>query len=125
MDDKNRLVDVRTGIPVRDHDHKIFKEKYAALAEKLDKRLPILADKAYPGLKEFNVVCPDKSNFKEKRCQVENLAKKRVKIEHFFARLKVFTILQNTHIHVTKKAHVAQWLCHFINATMQEAANSA
>lgn len=41
IDDKNRLVDVRTGIPVRDHDHKIFKEKYAALAEKLDKKLPI------------------------------------------------------------------------------------
>ncbi len=78
------------------------------LAEKLNKRLPILADKAYPGLKEFNAVCPDKSHFKEKRCQVENLAKKRVKIEHFFARLKVFKILQNAHIHVAKKAHMAQ-----------------
>ena len=55
------------------------------------KPVTVLGDKAYIGLSEQGVLCPVKSNSLNKNNEKtfnDNLSKRRVKIEHLFARIK-------------------------------------
>ena len=76
------------------HDYTIFKKEFNRLKSKLDR--PILGDKAYVGLSGQGVLCPVKSNALNKMNETEfnaHLSKRRVKIEHLFARIKRFKSL--------------------------------
>ena len=77
------------------------------MAQKLDRALPLLADKAYVGLHtltEGKIQVPLKRGTRHQAVPtVENLSSKRVLVEHVFARLKTFRILSNSHFHHTKR----------------------
>ena len=93
-DEDFSIRDVSDGHSASVHDYKIFKMEIIRLKSKLDR--PVLGDKAYIGLKEQGVLCPVKSNALNKENETEfnaHLSKRRVKIEHLFAKIKRFKSL--------------------------------
>lgn len=102
VDNNSNIVEVSNFYLSSVHDKKIFLKEYKVISEKIDKSLQILADKAYVGLEEFNVITPSKHNELRYRkdkalAKIENkdISTKRIKVEHNFAYLKKFRILNN------------------------------
>ena len=84
--------------------------EYQNLSNKIDKSLLILRDKGYAGLGEYQLSIPIKRNEREYK-KDKNLAKtnnqlisrKRIKIEHVFAYMKNFRILQRLNYYKMNK----------------------
>ena len=73
--------------------------------------MPLLADKAYVGLHRLTggqIQVPLKRGTRHQAVPtVESLSSKRVRVEHVFARLKVFRVLTNSHFHHSRIAEMA------------------
>ena len=92
------------------HDKKLFLSEYRNLSNKINKNLSILGDKAYSGLEEYNLTIPIKKNEleykKDKELAKSNnklISTKRIKIEHIFAYMKNFRILQRLNYYKINK----------------------
>ena len=88
-DEDFNIRDVSDGHSASAHDYKIFKREFKRIKSKLDR--PVLGDKAYIGLSDKGVLCPVKSNALNKEIETDfnaHLSKRRVKIEHLFAKIK-------------------------------------
>ena len=102
IDDKRRILAVSSSYPGKIHDKTIWNGEIGKIASILDR--PTLADKAYAGAKGENLVLfrPFKRNEKaykanSKECKAFNLnlSRTRVTIEHVFAQLKTYRIIQD------------------------------
>lgn len=109
--DQKEVVDVSPAHPASAHNYRIFVREWHRLAQKLDRALPLLADKAYVGLHsltEGQIQVPLKrGTHRLAPPTVENLSSKRVRVEHVFARLKTFRVLTNSHFHHDRIAEMA------------------
>ena len=113
INDLNQIMCVSKSYDSSHHDKKIFLMEYENLMKKLDKNLNILGDKAYAGLHEYQVNIPTKINEKEyKRNKLlaktnnKTLSSKRIKIEHVFAYMKTFRILQRLNHYSIAKINI-------------------
>ncbi len=95
------------------HDKKLFIAEYKNLCAKIDNNLAILGDKGYSGLKELKVNIPIKRNelkYKENKDLVKsenkNLSVKRIKIEHVFAYIKSYRIMQRLNYYSKNKIEI-------------------
>ena len=89
------------------------------LSMRLDRALPLLADKAYVGLDRLTngqIQVPLKRGTRHQPAStVENLSSKRVRVEHLFARLKCWRALTNAHYHHESGALIAQAILNWLN----------
>ena len=107
---KSIIQNISKAYPSSIHDKKLFICEYKNLTNKIDKSLKILEDKGYVGLGEYQITIPIKRNEREYK-KDKNLAKtnnqlmsrKRIKIEHVFAYMKNFRILQRLNYYKTNK----------------------
>ena len=106
------------------HDFKIFNEEYDSLCKELDlKDFYILADKAYVGLADKNVLTPVKKNnqfCKQSPELIEyynkDFSSKRIKIENVNCVLKSFKILNKaTHYGINFMENTIKALANIIN----------
>ena len=95
------------------HDKKLFINEYKELINKIDKNLHILGDKGYSGLKDYHLHNPIKRNevkYKENKelskSNNKNLSSKRIKIEHVFAYIKSFRIMQRVNYYTKDKIEI-------------------
>ena len=95
------------------HDKKLFISEYKSLISKIDKNINILGDKGYSGLKEYKVDIPIKRNelpYKENKeiIKIENkvLSSKRIKVEHVFAYIKSYRIMQRLNYYSKDKIEI-------------------
>lgn len=97
--------------PASAHGYRIFVREWHRLAQELDRAVPLLADKAYVGLHSLTggqIQVPLKRGTRHQAVPtVEHLSSKRVRVEHVFARLKVFRVLTNSHFHHRRIAEMA------------------
>ncbi len=111
VNDRQDVVDVSPAHLASAHDYRIFVREWHRLAQKLDRAVPLLADKAYIGLHrltEGQIQVPLKRGTRRvPGPTVENLSSKRVRVEHVFARFKVFRALTNSHFHHSRIAAMA------------------
>lgn len=101
INDKKIIQSVSSSYPGSIHDKKLFLSEYKNLTEKIDKNLSILGDKAYAGLNPYHLEIPIKRNeLKYKKDKIlsktnnQSISSKRIKVEHVFAYMKHFRILQ-------------------------------
>ena len=80
---------------------------------KFNKNLHILGDKGYSGLSEYNVTIPIKRNelvYKENKSLIKSknkeLSSKRIKIEHVFAYIKSYRIMQRLNYYSKDKIEI-------------------
>ena len=107
---KSIIQNISKAYPSSIHDKKLFICEYKDLTNKIDKSLKILGDKGYAGLGEYQLSIPIKRNEREYQ-KDKNLAKtnnqlisrKRIKIEHVFAYMKNFRILQRLNYYKMNK----------------------
>ena len=110
VNDKSIIQNISKAYPSSIHDKKLFICEYQNLTNKIDKSLKILGDKGYAGLGEYQLSIPIKRNEREYK-KDKNLAKtnnqlisrKRIKIEHVFAYMKNFRILQRLNYYKMNK----------------------
>jgi len=111
VNDRREVVDVSPAHLASAHDYRIFVREWHRLAQKLDRAVPLLAGKAYIGLHrltEGQIQVPLKRGTRHQVVPtVENLPSKRVRVEHVFARLKLFRALTNSHFHHSRIAAMA------------------
>ena len=111
-------MDISDAYPASAHDHRIFKAEWQRLSQRLDRALPLLADKAYvglDGLTEGQIQVPLKRGTRHLPAPtVENLSSKRVRVEHLFARLKCWRALTNAHYHHETVARIAQAILNWL-----------
>lgn len=95
------------------HDKKLFLCEYKNLCTKIDKNINILGDKGYSGLKALKVEIPIKRNelkYKENKdlskSENKNLSSKRIKIEHVFAYIKSYRIMQRLNYYSKNKIEI-------------------
>ncbi len=95
------------------HDKKLFISEYKNLIKKIDNNLNILGDKGYSGLKELKVEIPIKRNeikYKENKELIKSenkkLSSKRIKIEHVFAYVKSYRIMQRLNYYTKNKIEI-------------------
>ena len=95
------------------HDKRLFLCEYKNLCTKINNNLGIIGDKGYSGLKELRVEIPIKRNelvYKENKdlIKVENkeLSSKRIKIEHVFAYIKSYRIMQRLNYYTKDKIEI-------------------
>jgi hypothetical protein len=95
------------------HDKKLFISEYKNLCTKIDKNLDILEDKGYSGLKELRVEITIKRNelkYKENKDLVKgenkSLSSKRIKIEHVFAYIKSYRVMQRLNYYTKDKIEI-------------------
>ena len=110
IDDKSIIKDISKAYPASIHDKKLFISEYQNLSHKIDKNLIILGDKAYSGLGKYQLTIPTKRNELEYKkdktfAKTKNqlISSKRIKIEHVFAYMKNFRILQRLNYYKTNK----------------------
>lgn len=111
VNDQREVVDVSPAHPASAHDYRIFVREWHRLAQKLDRAVPLLADKAYiglHGLTQGQIQVPLKRGTRRQAAPtVDALSSKRVRVEHVFARLKVFRALANSHFHHSRITEMA------------------
>ena len=120
VNDRGEPVDVSDAHPASVHDHRIFRREWQRLSQRLDRALPLLADKAYVGLDGLTggqIQVPLKRGTRYQPAPtVERLSAKWVRVEHLFARLKCWRVLANAHYRHETVAQMAQvllnWLIH-------------
>ncbi len=95
------------------HDKKLFIAEYKNLCSKINKNLGIIGDKGYSGLKELKVEIPIKRNelkYKENKdlskSENKNLSVKRIKIEHVFAYIKSYRIMNRLNYYSKDKIEI-------------------
>ncbi len=105
IDDKNIIKHVSKSYSSSIHDKKLFIAEYKDLIKKIDKNISIFGVKGYSGLKELKVEIPIKRNeikYKENK----KLSSKRIKIEHVFAYIKSFRIMQRLNYYSKDKIDI-------------------
>ena len=110
VDDKSIIQNISKSYPSSIHNKKLFICEYKDLTNKIDKNLKILGDKGYAGLEEYQLTIPIKRNEREYKkdktlAKMNNqlISRKRIKIEHVFAYMKNFRILQRLNYYKTTK----------------------
>ena len=100
INDKSQIETVSNPYPASFHDKRIFLKEWKNINHRINNKLRIIGDKAYIGLKNYNLSVPIKKNElpyknnKEKTKQDnKSLSSKRIKIEHVFAYIKKYRIL--------------------------------
>ena len=95
---------------------------YSELAKVVDPAQLIIADKAYVGLSDCNVLTPEKNNhkvYKENKSLYaklnQELSKLRIKVEHMFAKIKVFRIVNGYYNSREKLGLLLNIICKIIN----------
>ncbi len=95
------------------HDKKLFISEYKNLCTKIDNNLGILGDKGYSGLKELKVEIPIKRNelkYKDNKdlskANNKNLSSRRIKIEHVFAYIKSYRVMQRLNYYSKDKIDI-------------------
>ena len=95
------------------HDKKLFINEYKELIHKINNNLNILGAKGYSGLKDYHLNSPIKRNeikYKENKelskKNNKNLSSKRIKIEHVFAYIKNFRIMQRVNYYTKDKIEI-------------------
>ena len=117
VNDKNLIKHVSKSYSSSIHDKKLFINEYKDLMSKIDKNIDknieILGDKGYSGLKEYKVNIPVKRNevnYKENKeiIKIENkvLSSKRIKVEHVFAYIKSYRIMQRLNYYSKDKIEI-------------------
>lgn len=113
INEKSIIRSISKAYPSSMHDKKIFIKEYENLSDKIARNLSILGDKAYVGLKQSNIEVPSKRNeleYKKDKIKAKSLNKelssKRIKIEHLFAKLKNFRILQRLNYYKINKIEI-------------------
>ena len=113
INDKSMIEHVSKSYSSSIHDKKLFISEYKSLISKIDKGLNILGDKGYSGLKEYKVDIPIKRNevkYKENKeiIKIENkvLSSKRIKVEHVFAYIKSYRIMQRLNYYTKDKIEI-------------------
>jgi hypothetical protein len=91
------------------YNKKLFISEYKNLCTKIDKNLDILEDKGYSGLKELRVEITININeikYKENKDLVKgenkSLSTKRIKIEHVFAYIKSYRVMQRLNYYLIR-----------------------
>ena len=113
INDKSMIEHVSKSYSSSIHDKKLFISEYKSLISKIDKSIDILGDKGYSGLKEYKVNIPVKRNevnYKENKeiIKIENkvLSSKRIKVEHVFAYIKSYRIMQRLNYYSKDKIEI-------------------
>ena len=113
VNDKNLIEHVSKSYSSSIHDKKLFIKEYKSLMSKINKGLDILGDKGYSGLNEYKVNIPTKRNevkYKENKnlSKSENkiLSSKRIKVEHVFAYIKSYRIMQRLNYYTKDKIEI-------------------
>ena len=113
INDKSLIEHVSKSYSSSIHDKKLFISEYKSLISKIDKGLNILGDKGYSGLKEYKVNIPIKRNelpYKENKRLVKSnnkeLSSKRIKVEHVFAYIKSYRIMQRLNYYSKDKIEI-------------------
>ena len=95
------------------HDKNLFLKEYNHLIDIIKSKIKILGDKGYSGLKDYDVEIPIKCNeliYKQDKLlsKVNNksLSSKRIKIEHVFAYIKKFRIMQRLNYYSIDKIEI-------------------
>ncbi len=99
INDKSIIQNVSKSYLSSSHDKKLFLSEYKNLKNKIDKNLLILGDKDYSGLSQYNLTIKrNELEYKEDKYSAKinnkSISTKRIKIEHIFAYMKNFRILQ-------------------------------
>ena len=113
INDKSLIEHVSKSYSSSIHDKKLFINEYKDLMSKIDKNIEILGDKGYSGLSEYNVNIPIKRNelpYKENKEIVKSnnkeLSSKRIKVEHVFAYIKSYRIMQRLNYYTKDKIDI-------------------
>ena len=118
INDKNLIEHVSKSYSSSIHDKKLFINEYKDLMSKIDKNInildiKILGDKGYSRLREYKVNIPIKRNelvYKENKDLVKSnnkeLSSKRLKIEHVFAYIKSYRIMQRLNYYTKDKIEI-------------------
>ncbi len=113
IDDKSIIKHISKSYSSSIHDKKLFISEYKNLCTKINKNISILGDKGYSGLKELKVNIPIKRNelkYKENKELVKGenkkLSSKRIKIEHVFAYIKSYRIMQRLNYYSKDKIEI-------------------
>ena len=95
------------------HDKKLFIAEYKDLCTKINEKLTIIGDKGYSGLKELKLEIPIKRNeikYKENKdlskSNNKSLSGKRIKIEHVFAYIKSYRIMQRLNYYSKQRIEI-------------------
>ena len=95
------------------HDKKLFITEYKDLINNIDKNIEILGDKGYSGLREYNINIPIKRNeikYKENKELIKSknkvLSSKRIKVEHVFAYIKSYRVMQRLNYYAKDKIEI-------------------
>lgn len=123
INDAKEIVSISEGLESSIHDKRIFESEYSTVFKSLQTDSIILGDKAYVGLKHFNVVTPSKQNerfYKENKTNAKyfnkRLSSKRIQIEHTFAWLKTYRILSNVYYYTKPKLDMfVKAICNIYN----------
>ena len=113
INDKNLIEHVSKSYSSSIHDKKLFIAEYKDLCTKINEKLTIIGDKGYSGLREYKVNIPIKRNelvYKENKdlIKVENkeLSSKRIKVEHVFAYIKSYRIMQRLNYYTKHRIEI-------------------
>ena len=113
INDKNLIEHVSKSYSSSIHDKKLFINEYKDLISKIDKNIEILGDKGYSGLREYKVNIPIKRNelvYKENKSLIKSnnkeLSSKRIKVEHVFAYIKSYRIMQRLNYYTKDKIEI-------------------
>ena len=113
VNDKSLIEHVSKSYSSSIHDKKLFLYEYKDLINKINNNLNILGDKGYSGLREYKVDIPIKRNeikYKENKDLVKSenkeLSSKRIKVEHVFAYIKSYRIMQRLNYYTKDKIEI-------------------
>lgn len=113
VNDKSMIEHVSKSYSSSIHDKKLFINEYKDLMSKIDKNIEILGDKGYSGLREYKVNIPIKRNelvYKENKDLIKSnnkeLSSKRIKVEHVFAYIKSYRIMQRLNYYTKDKIEI-------------------
>ena len=113
VNDKSLIEHVSKSYSSSIHDKKLFLYEYKDLINKINNNLNILGDKGYSGLREYKVDIPIKRNeikYKENKDLVKSenkeLSSKRIKVEHVFAYIKSYRIMQRLNYYTKNKIEI-------------------
>ena len=95
------------------HDKKLFISEYKELMKMISNNISIIGDKGYSGLKELKVEIPIKRNelkYKDNKdlskANNKNLSSRRIKIEHVFAYIKSYRVMQRLNYYSKDKIDI-------------------
>ena len=128
INDQKEIVSITDGIESSIHDKHIFETQYQNIFHSLNKQMRILGDKAYVGLRTYNVQTPLRRNeleYKQNKTIAKKsnseLSNKRVQVEHVFAHLKKYRILTNVYYYTKNKLDIfIRAICNLYNLSIKK-----